>query len=215
MTEQNHPHYYARVKAAENKSTGLPVREQADEEGEDPRRPEPPEKVQRQQGWHNLDFSGQGLRNLSPNVFKYQFLNELYIASNKLTSLPAAIGALRQLTILDASFNEIPELPVELGMCTYLKTLQLFSNRLRTLPFELGSLHMLETLGIEGNRDFSPELKFELAEKGTKHLITYLRENAPSKYRSMTERTRRGGQAGRRADGAGGDEEKEEEGESR
>ena len=187
MTDQNQPHYYARLKAAENKGIGPPVQsstggQTANGDSEDMRRPMAQDRLPKRQDWHNLDLSGQGLRNLSPSLFKYEFLRELYIASNKLTRLSPAIGRLRHLTHLDASYNEISELPAELGMCTYLKQLLLFNNRLRTLPYELGSLHQLETLGIEGNMHFSPELRQEIMEKGTKSVITYLREHAPGVY---------------------------------
>ncbi len=65
-------------------------------------------------------------------------------------------------------------------MCTFLKQLLLFNNHIRTLPCELGSLHLLEMLGIEGN-PLSPDLKKEIMEKGTRHLIAYLREQSPGK----------------------------------
>jgi CCR4-NOT transcription complex subunit 6 len=137
------------------------------------------DKVMTRQDWHNMDMSGQGLRNLAPELFRYHFLNELYIASNKLTRLPNSIGQLRQLRHLDASYNQINELPPELGMCTYLKQLLLFNNNLQELPFELGSLHQLEMLGIEGN-PLEPNIKQEIIEKGTKSLINALMEGAPS-----------------------------------
>ncbi|KAL1910552.1 Glucose-repressible alcohol dehydrogenase transcriptional effector [Sporothrix stenoceras] len=183
MIEQNQANYYARLKASENKGIGGPSpvlnnSTLADGDSEDIRRPWSVDKPNRQQDWHNLDLSGQGLRALSPQLFCYEFLQELYISSNKLTVLPAAIGSLRQLRILEASHNQISELPPELGMCTFLKQLLLFNNNIRTLPCEIGSLHMLETLGIEGN-PLDPELKKEIMEKGTKSLITYLREQSP------------------------------------
>lgn len=185
MVEQNQANYYARLKASENKGIGGPSpilnnSTLADGEADDIRRPRAVEKPNRQQDWHNLDLSGQGLRALSPQLFCYEFLQELYISSNKLIVLPASIGGLRQLRILEASHNQIAELPPELGMCTFLKQLLLFNNNIRTLPCEIGSLHMLETLGIEGN-PLDPELKKEIMEKGTKSLITYLREQPPSK----------------------------------
>ncbi|MBE3045902.1 leucine-rich repeat domain-containing protein [Candidatus Bathyarchaeota archaeon] len=183
MIDQNQPHYYARLKASENKGIGLPPQpEVVNGDGEDMRRPTGNDKLPPRQDWHNLDLSGQGLRNLSPSLFKYEFLRELYIASNKLTRLSPAIGRLRHLTHLDASHNEISELPAELSMCTYLRHLLLFHNRLRTLPHELGSLHMLETLGIEGNTHFAPDFRTEISERGTKSLVTYLRENASGVY---------------------------------
>lgn len=125
-------------------------------------------------------MSGQGLRNLALELFRYKFLTELYIASNKLTRLPKQIGELRQLKHLDASYNQISELPPELGMCTYLKQLLLFNNNIQTLPTELGSLHMLEMLGIDGNPLHS-DVKQEIVDKGTKNLINWLRESAHRK----------------------------------
>lgn len=186
MTDQQQPHYYARLKANENKGIAGPppstVKAEADNENDlvDRRKPWVPEKATKRQDWHNMDMSGQGLRNLAPELFRYQFLNELYIASNKLTRLPKEVGELRQLRHLDASFNQITELPPELGMCTYLKQLLLFNNNIQEIPFELGSLHLLETLGIEGN-PLEPSLKQEIMEKGTKSLINALMEGAPSK----------------------------------
>ncbi|PTD12114.1 Glucose-repressible alcohol dehydrogenase transcriptional effector [Fusarium culmorum] len=145
MTDQQQPHYYARLKASENRGIGGPppssLRAQPDDEndGVDRRRPLTVEKETRRQDWHNMDMSGQGLRNLAPELFK---------------NTP------------------------EIGMCTYLKNLHLFNNNIRILPNELGSLHLLEMLGIEGN-PLDPDIKHEIMEKGTKSLITFLKENAP------------------------------------
>ncbi|KYK57126.1 Glucose-repressible alcohol dehydrogenase transcriptional effector [Drechmeria coniospora] len=184
MTDQQQPHYYARLKASENRGIGGPSpsnsKTQADGENEpdDRRPPYNLDKEARRQDWHSMDMSGQGLRNLAPELFRYQFLGELYIASNKLTRLPKEIGELRQLRHLDASYNQISELPPELGMCTYLRQLLLFNNNISELPFELGSLHLLEMLGIEGN-PLEPNLKQEIMDKGTKSLVNALREGAP------------------------------------
>ncbi|KAJ6781889.1 hypothetical protein PWT90_08558 [Aphanocladium album] len=183
MTDQQQPHYYARLKASENKGIGGPPpssgKSQADGENDaDRRRPWDASKETNRQDWHNMDMSGQGLRNLAPELFRYQFLGELYIASNKLSRLPKQIGDLRQLKHLDVSYNQLTEIPPELGMCTFLKQLLLFNNNIQELPFELGSLHALDVLGIEGN-PLEPGLKQEIMEKGTKSLINAFRENAP------------------------------------
>jgi CCR4-NOT transcription complex subunit 6 len=186
MTDQQQPHYYARLKASENRGISGPppqaTKAQADGEGDsiDRRRPLNLDREPRRQDWYNMDMSGQGLRNLAPELFRYQFLNELFLPSNKLTRLPKEIGELRQLRYLDCSYNQLSELPPELGMCTYLKHLLLFNNNIQELPFELGSLHLLEMLGIEGN-PLDPNVKQEIVEKGTKSLVNALRENAPSK----------------------------------
>ena len=186
MTDQQQPHYYARLKASENKGIGGPPppsgKTQADGETDaDRRRPYNLDKETNRQDWHNMDMSGQGLRNLAPELFRYQFLNELYIASNKLTRLPKEIGELRQLRHLDVSFNQLTEVPAELCMCTYLKQLLLFNNNIQELPYELGTLHLLEVLGIEGN-PLEPSLKQEIMDKGTKSLVTAFKENAPGKW---------------------------------
>ncbi|KAH7363243.1 glucose-repressible alcohol dehydrogenase transcriptional effector [Plectosphaerella cucumerina] len=182
MIEQAQPHYYARLKAAENKGIGYPSpasgKTATDNDTDDRRRPYSLDKARGPQAWHNLDMSGQGLRNLAPALFAYTFLNELYIASNKLTSLPSSIGQLRQLRHLEASHNLLTELPAELGMCTYLKELLLFHNRLTSLPHEIGSLHLLEQLGIDGNNALG-EYQHEIAERGTKSLINMLKEASP------------------------------------
>lgn len=130
-----------------------------------------------------MDLSGQGLRVLATPLFKYTFLTELYVASNKITYLPATIGHLRLLRHLDASSNQLAQLPPELGMCVYLKNLLLFDNNIQTLPNELGSLFQLEILGIEGN-PLDAVMKQAIMEKGTKALINELRESTPSKLSS-------------------------------
>jgi len=182
MTEQHQPHYYARLKAPENKGIGgssLGGGSGKDADGEDERRrPYSVSKKKGRQDWFNLDMSGQGLRVLAPALFSYEFLQELYIASNKLTYLPAEIGRLRQLRLLEASNNLLTELPPEIGMCTNLEQLLLFDNQIRDLPYELGSLHHLNMLGIDGN-PLNPTLKEEIMERGTKSLINMLLEQAP------------------------------------
>ncbi|KAK1996916.1 endonuclease/Exonuclease/phosphatase [Colletotrichum falcatum] len=182
MTEQNQPHYYARLKASENRGIAGPPPssgKNGDDDADDRRRPYSVEKnAKERQNWHNMDLSGQGLRNLAPALFRYQFLHDLFIASNRLQTLPPAIGQLRQLRYLNVSFNQIKDLPAELGMCTYLNQLLLFDNQIHTLPFELGSLHLLDVLGIEGN-PLDPDMKQEIMEKGTKSLINLLKEQAP------------------------------------
>jgi CCR4-NOT transcription complex subunit 6 len=190
MVDQHQPNFYARMKADQNKGVmgSAPSQapsEAAAPEAEDRRRPTAIVKSRQRQDWRNLDISGQGLRALAPALFVYNFLQELYIASNKLTILPAAIGELRQLTHLNASYNQISELPAEIAMCTQLKELLLFNNNLRTFPSELGSLYLLDMLGVEGN-PLDQELKQEIMERGTKSLISWLREQAPGTCRTLS-----------------------------
>ncbi|KAI3395686.1 hypothetical protein diail_983 [Diaporthe ilicicola] len=184
VVEQHQGHYFARLKAAENRGIGpstIATSTTNQVDGDDDagvRRPHMVEKTDERQDWFNLDMSGQGLRNLATPCFNYSFLKELYLASNQLSRVPEEFGQLRCLTLLDLSHNNISEIPPEIGMCTSLKQLYLFDNAIRSLPYELGHLFNLEMLGVEGN-PLEPGLKQEIMEKGTKSLIGLLREQAP------------------------------------
>jgi CCR4-NOT transcription complex subunit 6 len=188
MIENNAPNHYARTKNRENRvipsdfGSGHLMNggDASQERTQDRGRPTNLEPLVKRQDWHKMDMCGQGLRVLTQPVFAYTFLNELYIASNKISQIPAAIGALRQLKFLDASNNLITKLPAELGMCVYLEKLLLFDNKIHTLPNEMGSLFRLEMLGIEGN-PLDPGLRQEIMKNGTKAVISHLREHAPGK----------------------------------
>lgn len=137
------------------------------------------QKTQGRQLWCLLDLSGQGLVNLSTSLFKYDFLESLYLNNNKLTSIPHQISNLRNLRTLDLSNNRIIEVPPELGMCFNLRYLYLFDNNIKLLPHEFGNLIELLFLGIEGN-PMEPKIANIIAEKGTRQLIEYLRDSSPS-----------------------------------
>ncbi|KAI5207324.1 hypothetical protein AUEXF2481DRAFT_43416 [Aureobasidium subglaciale EXF-2481] len=124
-----------------------------------------------------IDFGGQGLRALAENLFKYYFLEKLYVNQNKLNWLVPEIGMLRRLTFLDLSQNDLAIIPAEIGMLTNLRTLLLIDNNLVDLPSELGYLYQLETLGLEGN-PLNDNIKDLIAESGTGELIRTLREHA-------------------------------------
>ncbi len=190
MVDQHAPHYYARIKAAENRQISSTVPNDAatttqEEKSEGFQRPSNLDSEIKRQDWHNMDLSGNGLRVLALPLFDYIFLNELYVASNKISRIPAAIRQLRHLRHLDASNNLLTEVPPELGMCVYLKNLLLFDNNIRTLPNEMGSLYQLEMLGVEGN-PLDAGIKREIMERGTKALIHRIQEQAPSKRSKST-----------------------------
>lgn len=178
------PNHFARLKAGENKGIAQTVAtsESAEnpDDGENNLGRMADNNPSKRQDWHNLDISGQGLRVLTTPVFKYTFLKELYVASNKLTCIPSGISQLRYLTHFDASYNHLTELPTELGMCVYLKQLLVFDNQIVDLPYQLGSLFNLDVLGIEGN-PLNHKTKQMVMNEGTKALITDLRETAPSR----------------------------------
>ncbi|KAL4781428.1 Endonuclease/exonuclease/phosphatase [Aspergillus varians] len=173
------PHYYARAVAQQSKGIQIaPSQPEAQENGANWKNGTAKTKAASRQGWHALDFGGQGLRALAPSLFNYAFLEKLYLNHNKLKVLPPQIGQLRKLSHLDLSGNDLTELPDEIGMLTNLKQLLLFDNNIRTLPYDMGYLYRLEILGIEGN-PLDDVLKSQIMKDGTKALIKYLKEEMP------------------------------------
>ena len=136
-------------------------------------------RTQGKQLWCHLDLSGQGLLNISPKLFQYDFLESLYLNNNKLTTVPTVIKKLRGLRVLDLSHNRISEVPGELGLCYNLRYLYLFDNNIKTLPNEFRNLIELLFLGIEGN-PIDLKIANLIAEKGTKELISYFRDMEPT-----------------------------------
>ncbi|KAI5789427.1 Endonuclease/exonuclease/phosphatase [Pyronema domesticum] len=189
------PHYHARKAALENKNSSATLaitnsstpNPYSNTPVSSNRKDGPPADVGEpknahegeRQDWNALDLGGQGLHALSNALFNYTFLDKLYINHNKLTKLPAAIGKLKLLQVLDASSNQLTELPPELGMLTNLKQLLVFDNKLNMLPFELGSLYKLEVVGVEGN-PLDDSYKQILVKEGTRSLIMNLRDNSPA-----------------------------------
>lgn len=136
-------------------------------------------KTNGKQLWCQLDLSGQGLVNLLPKLFQYDFLESLYLNNNKLTAVAPTISKLRGLRTLDLLHNRLAEVPAELGMCFNLRYLYLFDNNITQLPQELGNLIELLFLGIEGN-PIDLKIANLLAEKGTKEVVLYLRDLRPT-----------------------------------
>ncbi|KAF2280226.1 L domain-like protein [Westerdykella ornata] len=65
-------------------------------------------------------------------------LRELKLADNVLQgALPASLGALTQLEVLELQGNKITSLPAEIGELVHLRTLNVANNDLRELPSEL------------------------------------------------------------------------------
>jgi CCR4-NOT transcription complex subunit 6 len=133
------------------------------------------------QQWMTIDLGGMGLKNISKELFRYNFLTTLYINHNNLTYLSPEISKLRNLTLLNISGNKLSVLPPELGMLTNLKELLLFDNLLVNLPCELGTLYQLETLGLEGN-PINETIKSMLQKEGTTAVIQFLRDHCQGMF---------------------------------
>lgn len=124
-----------------------------------------------------LDLSSARIRSLPLGLLNYtDFLTELRLNCNLLTTLPPQVGDLRSLVILDLSDNSLSFLPPELGKLTNLVELLLYNNRLCTLPAEMGYLYQLENIGLDGNPWDEP-LTGVLMTQGPLAIIPFLRDN--------------------------------------
>lgn len=128
-----------------------------------------------------LDLSCARIRALPLGLLNYvDFLTELRLNGNLLTSLPPQVGDLRSLVVLDLSDNLLSYLPPELGHLTNLMELLLFNNRLQSLPPELGYLYQLEVLGLDGN-PWDDTITGILMTQGPMAMVPFLRDNALGK----------------------------------
>ncbi|XP_055645425.1 CCR4-NOT transcription complex subunit 6-like [Toxorhynchites rutilus septentrionalis] len=126
--------------------------------------------------WHGVEITGS-VRNLSPTLWNFNHLTELYLNDNCLMRLPHQIGHLQNLRSLDLSSNKLRSLPAELGELIHLRELLLNNNLLRVLPYELGKLFHLHVLGLHGNPLGKDVMSIYNEPNGTQKLLTYMLDN--------------------------------------
>ncbi|MEO1393910.1 MAG: COR domain-containing protein [Cyanobacteria bacterium J06634_5] len=96
----------------------------------------------------SLDLSRTQLNSLPAEVGQLINLRLLNLSSNQLSSLPAEIGQLINLKSLTTRYTRLSSLPVEIGQLTNLKLLSLSSTQLSSLPAEIGQLTNLQSLDL-------------------------------------------------------------------
>lgn len=88
----------------------------------------------------------------------------LDLSEMALNSLPASIGELKDLKVLNLSKNNLQTLPPEIGKLKQLKSLNLWNNSLHDLPVEFQQLNALEVLDLEDNHFTEiPSIVFKLS----------------------------------------------------
>lgn len=87
MIQDGATHYYARSKQPDTARALPPPPPKDDDSAENIGRPSNYQHPIRRQDWKNVDMSGQGMKLMTIKLFKYQFLVELYISSNRLRAL--------------------------------------------------------------------------------------------------------------------------------
>lgn len=111
------------------------------------------------EGWEELDLRDQEIAELPPEIGKLQQLKRLRIGRkewwggerNPLTILPAEIGQLVNLEILDLKVNQITAIPPTIGYLTNLTRIDLSNNRLKTIPTEIKQLINLTEFSLSRN----------------------------------------------------------------
>ena len=102
--------------------------------------------------------------------------------NTNLTSLPAKIGQLKNLTELNLSSNKLTSLPAKIGQLKNLTELDLHGNNLTSLPAEISQLKNLTSLGLDGNPLKEPPP--EIVRRGMEAVLAYLRGVKKEKIRN-------------------------------
>ncbi|MGC1307078.1 MAG: leucine-rich repeat-containing protein kinase family protein [Phormidesmis sp.] len=104
-----------------------------------------------------ISFKGNQIRGISDEALS-SAIRWLILTNNKLESLPASIGKLKQLQKLMLAGNRLQSLPNELANCQNLELIRLSANQLETLPPWLFSLPRLSWLAYSGNPCYEANL---------------------------------------------------------
>ncbi|BFZ16431.1 hypothetical protein BsWGS_19470 [Bradybaena similaris] len=110
-------------------------------------------------GQKKLKIQGRDLMHLPKAIFKLMELEVLDLSPEreacldfKLSSLPAEIGKLLNLTTLLLDTNELLQVPVEITLLTNLERLTLSNNHLSELPNGMRRLKKLTSLHLANNK---------------------------------------------------------------
>lgn len=127
-------------------------------------------------GTNVLDLSGQGITQVTSDVYDKIDTTDLILSDNNIQSLPSQMGKMTKLVVfkidnnvldgsligeirqmskleaLDVSDNNMTGIPAEIGDLTRLKTLDYSQNKITNVPNQLAKLKgNLKTLDLTGN----------------------------------------------------------------
>ncbi|XP_020585823.1 LRR repeats and ubiquitin-like domain-containing protein At2g30105 [Phalaenopsis equestris] len=98
-----------------------------------------------------LSLNSNKLTTLPPALGSLTSLAQLHIANNMLTCLPDELGCLNQLQIFNADYNRISSLPATIGNCSSLDEISISNNFLTELPETIEDLKNLKILRLNNN----------------------------------------------------------------
>ncbi|KAE8746451.1 hypothetical protein FOCC_FOCC006817 [Frankliniella occidentalis] len=104
----------------------------------------PPEVFQHERTLEEIRLDSNRLRDLPRPLFLCQELRVLSVQDNDIAQLPAAVGQLPQLQVLNLRRNALHDVPPELKQCKKLYSVSVQSNPLLRLPEALTQLVMLQ-----------------------------------------------------------------------
>ena len=104
------------------------------------------------QGLRFLNLNHNQLNELPACIGQLKRLEVVQVEYDSLKSLPASLTNLNRLTHLYLSANQLQELPETIGQLAALRELKLNDNELRVLPASLGQLRQLEILEVKTNQ---------------------------------------------------------------
>ncbi|SHE98545.1 Leucine rich repeat-containing protein [Arenibacter palladensis] len=97
------------------------------------------------------ELDGANLNVLPASLGYLQNLEVLNVEGNSLVSIPKEIGDITNLKSLDVSSNSLTAIPTEIGNLINLTTMYFTDNRLTAIPKEIGNLKNLEQLYLSKN----------------------------------------------------------------
>ncbi|MCH8330077.1 MAG: leucine-rich repeat domain-containing protein [Bacteroidetes bacterium] len=121
-------------------------------------------KLLKQNSLGIIHLDDNALRKLPPVFKKHEQLNRLFITNNYDLDLEQAIKVLQPLTNLEElalPINQITDLPANIGNLDQLLIIDLRSNSIATLPEEMKNMDKLVSLSIEGNLIDDPAAELE------------------------------------------------------
>ncbi|CAK9018032.1 unnamed protein product [Durusdinium trenchii] len=135
----------------------------------------------------SLHLQANRLTGLPASLGNLSRLKLLQLQNNRLASLPESLGRLSSLVELYLEDNELSSLPESLGNLGTLRTLKLYNNKLKLLPPSLGSLSRLRELYLGNNKLRSlPESFVQLSALMRLHIRSNLLSSLPESLGNLS-----------------------------